>query len=75
MRGFFQKMFCVLFLCLITIISTGFAQPSSNRSDITIRQVAAIGGTAVRVTYDPVTEKLYLLENDGDVRRVDIQSN
>jgi glucose/arabinose dehydrogenase len=46
------------------------AQPSSTRSDIQIKQVGTVGTNSVRIRRDPASGNLYVLENDGDIRRV-----
>ncbi|HVO73242.1 MAG TPA: T9SS type A sorting domain-containing protein [Ignavibacteriaceae bacterium] len=46
------------------------AQPVSSRSDISIKQLATVGGTTVRLEKDPVSGNLYLLEYNGNIKRV-----
>ncbi|MGE5810922.1 MAG: PQQ-dependent sugar dehydrogenase, partial [Ignavibacteria bacterium] len=51
------------------------AQPVSTRSDISIKQLATIGGPTVRIERDPVSGNLYLLENNGNIKRVNFNQD
>ncbi len=46
------------------------AQPVSNRSDITVKQLATVQNSSVRIKRDPASGNLYILQNNGDIRRV-----
>lgn len=46
------------------------AQPVSNRSDITVKRLATVQMSSVRIKKDPVSGNLYILQNNGDIRRV-----
>jgi glucose/arabinose dehydrogenase len=46
------------------------AQPSATRPDITIKEVATVSRNAIRIRQDPASGNLYVLEMDGDIRRV-----
>ncbi len=63
----------VLMISLIFFISyiSLNAQPVSNRSDITVKYLATVPMSAVRIIKDPVSGNLYILQNNGDIRRVD----
>ncbi|MGE5806851.1 MAG: T9SS type A sorting domain-containing protein [Ignavibacteria bacterium] len=62
---------------LITFIFSHIliAQPVSTRSDISIKQLATIGGPTVRIERDPVSGNLYLLENNGNIKRVNFNQD
>ena len=46
------------------------AQPVSNRSDISVKRLATVQMSSVRIKKDPVSGNLYILQNNGDIRRV-----
>ena len=46
------------------------AQPKSRRSDITIKQLAVVGNNTVRIKRDPVSKRLYIVQNNGLIQRV-----
>lgn len=60
----------LLLLSFIQIGATN-AQPKPTRPDITIKQIAILNTTAVRIRRDPFTGNLYVLNDDGDIQRVD----
>ena len=62
----------VLYFVFIYITSH-FAQPVSTRQDIQIRELATVGTNSIRIKLDPFTGNLYILENDGDIRRVNFE--
>ncbi len=47
------------------------AQPASNRSDIIIKELGTVQKSSVRIKRDPSSGNLYILQNNGDIRRVD----
>jgi hypothetical protein len=47
-------------------------QPKSYRADISIKQIGVVGHNTVRIKCDPASGKLYILQNNGVVQRVDI---
>ena len=52
-----------------------YAQPKSNRSNISIKQIGVVGQNTVRIKRDPASGHLYILQNKGLIQRVDIESN
>lgn len=46
------------------------AQPSATRPDIEIKEAATLSRNAVRIRQDPASGNLYVLEMDGDIKRV-----
>ena len=50
------------------------AQPKSRRSDITIKQLGVVGNNTVRIKRDPASGKLYILQNNGLIQRVNFES-
>jgi len=46
------------------------AQPKSRRSDITVKQLAVVGSNTVRIKRDPASGKLYIVQNNGIIQRV-----
>ena len=59
-------------LILIILVNITFlnAQPASNRQDITIKRLATVQKSSVRIKKDPASGILYILQNNGDIRRV-----
>ncbi|MCG6913541.1 PQQ-dependent sugar dehydrogenase [bacterium BMS3Abin03] len=51
------------------------AQPVSLRGDMTIKELADVNYSSVRIVHDPVTDNLYILRNDGVVERVEFNSD
>ena len=70
---------CVTVFLLLIIFeycpSNLFSQPVSTRSEIKIKQIAVVGSNSVRVKRDPVSGRLYVLQNDGIIKRVDFQND
>jgi hypothetical protein len=66
-----------LSLILISLICTAavYAQPKTTRSDITIKQIATLETSAVRIRRDPFTGNLYVLNYNGDVQRVNFNAS
>ncbi len=46
------------------------AQPVSNRPDITVKLLGTVQNNSVRIKRDPASGNLYILQNNGDIRRV-----
>ena len=69
-----KKYVVVLVFFLFCITGLINAQPVPRRSDITIKSIASVNGTTVRIKYDPVTKHMYILSDDGDIQRVDLNS-
>jgi hypothetical protein len=69
-----EYVFVLLFLlfCMSGFIN---AQPVPRRPDITIKSIANVSSTTVRIKYDPVTKHMYILSDDGDIQRVDLNDN
>ena len=67
----------VVVLLFFLFCMTGFinAQPVATRSDITIKSLANVNNTTVRIKYDPVTKHMYILDDNGNIQRVDLNSN
>jgi hypothetical protein len=65
----------VVFSYLILIVLPGQfsllnAQPKTNHAGVTIKQIAIAGQTAIRIRRDPSTGNLYILNDDGDIQKV-----
>ncbi len=69
-----KKYVVVLVFFLFCITGLINAQPVPRRSDITIKSIANVNSTTVRIKYDPVTKHMYILSDDGDIQRVDLNS-
>ena len=63
----YYTFFLILFLMPMFLI----AQPESNRSDITVKLLGTVQKSFVRIKRDPASGNLYILQNNGDIRRVD----
>ena len=64
-----------LFISFFVFVVNTNAQPTPERSDITIRSLANVGSATVRIKYDSVTKHMYILQNDGVIKRVDLNNN
>jgi hypothetical protein len=63
--------FIYLLPILISFLFTSLhAQPKSRRSDITIKQLGVVGNNTVRIKRDPASGKLYVVQNNGLIQRV-----
>ena len=71
MRCTYYKLVLILFLFLLVLPLQLIAQPVTNRSDITIKLLGNVPTSSVRIKRDPVSGNLYVLQNNGDIRRVD----
>jgi glucose/arabinose dehydrogenase len=60
---------------LLVVFSMPFAQPVSNRSDVTVTLLGTVPTSAVRIKRDPASGNLYILQNNGDIRRVNFGAN
>jgi len=60
---------------LSSVPSDLFSQPVSIRNEIKVKQISAVGSNSVRVKRDPGSGKLYILQNDGVINRVDFQTD
>ena len=69
-----KKYVVVLVFFLFCITGLINAQPVPRRSDITIKSIANVNSTTVRIKYDPVTKHMYILSDNGDIQRVDLNS-
>jgi hypothetical protein len=50
------------------------SQPKTTRSDITIRQAGIVGHNTVRIKQDPVSGNIYVVQNNGVIQRVNINT-
>ena len=48
------------------------AQPKAKRTDISIKQLAIVGANSVRIKRDPASGKLYIVQNNGIIQRVNL---
>ena len=63
--------FIYLLPILISFLFTSLhAQPKSRRSGITIKQLGVVGNNTVRIKRDPASGKLYVVQNNGLIQRV-----
>ncbi len=51
------------------------AQPVPDRPDVTVKELASLPPDCVRIKRDPVSGNMYILEYNGDIRRVDFGAN
>jgi len=76
MNKSFLRVTVILLLIVIEYCPSNlFSQPVSTRSEIKIKQIAVVGSNSVRVKRDPVSGRLYVLQNDGIIKRVDFQTD
>jgi len=66
----FKRLICHLPLLLFFLLASLHAQPKSRRSDITIKQLGVVGNNAVRIKRDPASKRLYIVQNNGLIQRV-----
>jgi hypothetical protein len=57
---------------LFFLVNHSYAQPKSNRSDISITQMGVVGHNTVRIKRDPASGHLYIVQNNGLIQRVTI---
>ena len=60
----------LIFFIFSIYIAASSAQPISNRNDVTVKKLAAVQMNSVRIKRDPASGYLYILQNNGDIRRV-----
>ena len=70
-RYFYYTTVLIIFLFLFTCFTFLYAQPVSNRSDITLKILGSVPKNSVRIKKDPPSGNLYILENNGNISRVD----
>ena len=58
------------FLVIAFPVPHALSQPKSRRSDITVKQLAVVGHNSVRIKRDPVSGRLYVVQNNGIIQRV-----
>ena len=46
------------------------AQPKARRTDITVKQLGVVGSNTVRIKRDPASKRLYIVQNNGLIQRV-----
>lgn len=63
----FIYFFPILFSLLFTSLN---AQPKSRRSDISVKQLGIVGSNTVRIKRDPASGRLYIVQNNGLIQRV-----
>lgn len=64
-----------IFMLICAFASCVTAQLKVNRSNITFRLLGTVGKNTVRIKRDPTSGNLYILQNDGIVRRVNFNSD
>ena len=63
-----------ILICLIIFWMANLnliAQPSTNRQDVSVKELGSVQKSSVRIKRDPASGNLYILQNDGDIRRVE----
>ena len=69
-RYFYNTNVLIIFLFLFTCFTFLYAQPVSNRSDITLKILGPVPKNSVRIKKDPSSGNLYILENKGNISRL-----
>ena len=67
----FQKgiRYALFFICIqFTWLN---AQPIPTRPDIQIKELATVSNNSIRIKKDPLSGNLYILERDGDIKRIE----
>ncbi len=65
-----RPMLYFFFLITSVLASCLHAQPKAKRPDITIKQLGIVGSKTVRIKRDPASGKLYVMQNNGLIQRV-----
>ncbi len=65
-----RRMLGVVICAAALHVVTLHAQPKARRSVITIKQLGVVGSNTVRLKHDPVSGRLYLVQNNGLIQRV-----
>ena len=71
----YRKLRIVFFFVFSASLTFLNAQPVSNRPDISIKQLATVQSSSVRIKKDPVSGNLYILQNNGDIQRVNFSAD
>jgi len=58
------------FLAIAFPVPHALSQPRSRRSDITVKQLAIVGHNTVRIKRDPASGRVYVVQNNGIIQRV-----
>ena len=64
------KMILIIFTLFLVSLAYVNAQPVSNYPGVTVTWLAKVPSDCVRIKRDPVSGNLYILEYNGDIRRV-----
>jgi hypothetical protein len=64
-----RKLGVIFLFAALQVVSLN-AQPKSKRPDITIKQLGVVGNNTVRIKRDPASGKLYIVQNNGLIQRV-----
>jgi len=70
-----KKLYFLFAVFLLIGFSSLSAQPVSLREDISIKTLANVNNSTVRIVSDPVSDNLYILRNDGVIQRVVFNSD
>ncbi|MFZ0453630.1 MAG: T9SS type A sorting domain-containing protein [Ignavibacteriaceae bacterium] len=66
----YKKLLIVFFFIFSINLTILNAQPVADRSSITVKRLASVQMNSVRIKRDPTSGNLYILQNNGDIRRV-----
>jgi len=72
---FLRTITSISFVFLFFHINPSYGQLKSNRSDISLKQIGVVEKNTVRIKRDPASGRLYILQNNGLIQRVDIGTN
>ena len=65
----------IFFLTLFFSTTVLKAQPTTTNPNISIKELATSNTNSIRIVYDPSTQNLYTLENNGNIKRVEFNSD
>lgn len=66
----FRRTFSLVIVAAVLQALTLNAQPKSRRSDISVKQLGIVGNNTVRIKRDPASGKLYIVQNNGLIQRI-----
>ncbi len=67
-----RMVMCICLFIGLGLSSAAYTQPTPLRGDVEVRQVLTLNSNALRIRQDPASGNLYVLERDGDVKRVNL---
>jgi len=71
--SFVKKILTLLIICILINSTLLIGQLKIYRQDIIVKQIGVVGNNSVRIRRDPASGLLYIVENTGNINRVDFK--